>query len=153
MSPSSRPHTTGNERAIPRSGKSNPRGANSRAQHLQCLIDALGRYYLRVFNGLFWFVKAWDEELPEPELRRFPDPVLPTLDGPDLAGQADLAEDKRLRGQRPAGERRMDGQQNGEIRGGLVDPHAPDGVDEDVIARGLHAVVTMQDREQEREPL
>src|SRR6266496_6355251 len=104
MSPSSRPRTTGNKREYRRAARRTPCGANSRAQHLQRLIDALGRCYLRVFNGLLWFVKAWDEKLPEPELRRFPDPVLPTLHRPDLAGQADLAEDERLRGQRPAGE-------------------------------------------------
>ena len=47
----------------------------------------------------------------------------------------------------------MHGEQDREVGGRLVDTHPADRVDEDIVAAGLDAAVTVQHSQQQREPL
>src|SRR4051812_8168741 len=79
------------------------------------------------------------EDAREAHLRRFAHAQRGLRRAADFAGQADFAEHRRARANRPIAQARRDRADDREIRGGFVDRHASGHVDEDVLALQVEA--------------
>ena len=129
------------------------RAAVSRAGVASASSTRLDGDDLNAVNGLLRLVDARDEELAEAQLGRFLIRSWPRWTGrispasPTSPKTSVFAGNGRLR------QRRIDGQQDREVRRRLVDAHAAHRVDEDVVAGRLDAAVAVQHGEQQREPL
>jgi serine/threonine-protein kinase len=80
-------------------------------------------------------------------------PLLAALDRAHFAREPDFAEHHQLGRQRPVAQRRDDRQHDRQIGGRLVDLHAADRIDEHILIECRYAGVTVQHREQQREPV
>ncbi len=87
----------------------------------------------------------------EAVLGRLLQPLLTGGHGPDLAGQSHLPKDHQILGQGLIPEAGDHGQQQCQIRAGLLDLDPADHVDEDVLIRHLQPAVAMQHRQQHGE--
>ena len=93
----------------------------------------------------------------EPELGCFGDPPVTVADGTKLAGEAELAEaGKRMtgrRGQRDPSRGTRDRERDGEVRARLIDPDAPDDIDEYVGRAESDSGMTSEHGEHEGQPV
>ena len=80
-----------------------------------------------------------------------PETLLPARHRPDLAGQADLAEDRQAAIERAIAQAGQHRGEQGEVGRRLVDPHPADHVQEHVLVVGGDAVVAVQHRQQHRQ--
>src|SRR5690606_28923447 len=107
-------------------------------------LDTLHADHLHLFNGSLEIVLTCDPRAREAEFGRLAQPLLAALHRTYLASQADLAEHYQAGRQRPIAQRGYDRQQDGEIRGRLVDLDPAYGVHEHVLIECRHPGVTMQ---------
>src|SRR6187551_656204 len=89
----------------------------------------------------------------DPELRALLEASLRLGGRTQPTGEAELAERCDAFPQRGCASRRRDRERDGQIRAGLVDPHAPGDVDEHVRRAERDAGVAAQHRDDHREPL
>ncbi len=86
-------------------------------------------------------------------LGRLLQPLLAGRHGPDLAGQPHLAEHHQILGQGVIAKTGDHGQQQSQIRTGLLYLDSADHVDEDILIRHLQPAVAMQHCQQHGEPI
>src|SRR6266581_2468294 len=121
-----------------------PQVAPLSAQRLQRIIHASYGDDIDAIDPLLRLVCVRNDCAAKPELRGLLEPLLTSLDGPDLSCKTDLAENDRSIGQRDIPEGRIDRHQRGEIGRRLVDANAADGVDENIVSARLHAAMAVE---------
>ena len=63
---------------------------------LQRVADPRHRHDLDPFNRVLGAIRRWDDRAPKAKLGGFPQPFLSALNGPDFAGEANLAKHQRF---------------------------------------------------------
>src|SRR6478609_10105286 len=92
-----------------------------------------------------------DERVPEAEARSLGQPALQPRHAPHLAGEPDLPERDDVGGQRTVDDRGGDGAHDGEVGGGLGQPHSTDRRREDVTGAHRRTGALVEHRDDHRE--
>jgi serine/threonine-protein kinase len=95
--------------------------------------EPLDRDHLQARDRLLRLVGGGNDRVSEAELRGLAQPLLPALHGAHFPGETHFAEHHVLFGQRARAQAGDDGERDGEVRPGLRDANAADGIQEDIL--------------------